>query len=84
MTEDLHRQLETIFSDKLKVAVPSRDTDLLAEGILDSLLFVDLMLTLEQDFGITIVIDELDLEHFQTINKIADFIARQAMAAERV
>jgi acyl carrier protein len=74
---DMLSRLEAIFSEKLKVVVPSRDTDLLAEGILDSILFVDLLLTLEQDFGITILIDELDLEHFQSIRRIADFIAGQ-------
>lgn len=75
MNDDLHSRLEAIFSSKLNVVVPSRDTDLLAEGILDSIMFVDLLLSLEQDFGITIAVDQLDLECFQSINKIADFIA---------
>ena len=82
MIEDVQDKVAAIFSDKLMVNVPSRDTDLLAEGHIDSVLFVDLLLTLEQDFAITIVIDELDLEQFQSISRIADFVASQIAASQ--
>lgn len=82
MIQDVQDKVAAIFSDKLMVTVPSRDTDLLAEGHIDSVLFVDLLLTLEQDFAITIVIDELDLEQFQSINRIADFVAGEIAASK--
>ena len=84
MIEDVQNKVAAIFSDKLMVSVPSRDADLLAEGHIDSVLFVDLLLTLEQDFDITIVIDELDLEQFQSINRIAEFVAGQVAANQSV
>ena len=80
--EEVRNKVAAIFADKLMVKVPSRDSDLLAEGHIDSVLFVDLLLTLEQDFAIAIVIDELDLERFQSINRIADFVADQLVAGQ--
>jgi len=84
MIEDVQDKVAAIFADKLMVAVPSRDSDLLAEGHIDSVLFVDLLLTLEQDFEITVVLDELDLEQFQSINRIADFVVDQIAANQAV
>jgi len=85
MASERHlKRLETIFSEQLNVAMPTptRDTDLIAEGYLDSLVFVDLLLVLEQEFGITIQLEQLDFDNFQTINKIADFVESQAVDPE--
>ena len=46
-------------------------TRLLEDGILDSLGFVDLIMCIEQDFGVTIGITETDLEIFATPASIA-------------
>jgi acyl carrier protein len=77
------KRLEAIFSEQLNVAVPARDTDLIGEGYLDSGMFVDLLFVLEQEFGITIPLEQLEFDHFQTINKIADFVESQAVGLER-
>ena len=83
MVSEQHlKRLEAIFSEQLNIAVPARDTDLIAEGYLDSLVFVDLLLVLEQEFGITIQLEQLDFDNFQTINKIADFVESQAVDPE--
>ncbi len=83
MASERHlKRLEAIFFEQLNVAVPARDTDLIAEGYLDSLVFVDLLLVLEQEFEITIQLEQLEFDNFQTINKIADFVEGQAVDRE--
>ncbi len=83
MVSEQHlKRLETVLFEQLNVAVPTRDTDLIGEGYLDSLVFVDLLLVLEQEFEITIQLEQLDFDNFQTINKIADFVECQAVGLE--
>src|SRR5262245_47167643 len=73
----LRERIAAIFVEKLQIAVPSAETDLLETGILDSLQLVDLILTLETEFGIRISLDSLDLESFRSISRIADLIESQ-------
>ena len=46
----LVERLQTLFSDRFHIEVPTADTDLLDSGIVDSLQFVDLLVTLDQRF----------------------------------
>ncbi|MFI5272714.1 MAG: acyl carrier protein [Ktedonobacterales bacterium] len=51
------------------------DASLLEQGILDSTGVVELVLFLEETYGIAVGEAELALEHFDTINDIVDFVA---------
>ena len=62
------------FRDKLELDVPSAETDLMELGMMDSLTFVELLFHLEKEFGITISIDNLELEHFRSIVSIVAFV----------
>jgi len=73
----LHDRVSAIFVEKLQIAVHSAETDLLQTGILDSLKLVDLILNLEQEFGIHISLDSLDVESFRSISRIANLIETQ-------
>ncbi|MGH2566809.1 MAG: acyl carrier protein [Bacteroidota bacterium] len=68
--------ISKIFSEKLNLEVPSFDTDLIGEGVLDSLMFVEFLLHLEQRFGVKISLEELEIDNFRSINAIAGFIQR--------
>jgi D-alanine--poly(phosphoribitol) ligase subunit 2 len=70
----LRERVAAIFADALHLEVPSHDTDLFESGVLDSLAFVELLLQLEREFGVTTSVDDLDVATFQTIASIADFI----------
>lgn len=72
----IHQLLFTIFFEKLHIEVPAADTDLVETGVLDSLAFVNLLLCLEQDFGATVPIDELNLDNFRTLDQIAQCVVR--------
>lgn len=70
----LYPKIIKLFSDKLNLEVTSVGTDLVEEGFLDSLTFVELLVCLEQEFGTTIPIDAIEIDNFKTIAKIAEFL----------
>lgn len=71
----LYDEVARLFAERLNIGVSSLDQDLFAAGILDSLTFVDLVLHLEQQFDIHIAADDLELENFRSVEKIAAFVA---------
>lgn len=82
--DPLHCQLLRIFSEQLQCEVPSVETDLIENALLDSMQFVDLMMLLEQDFHVTISLAELELDELRSIASIASFVARRVDAARNI
>jgi methoxymalonate biosynthesis acyl carrier protein len=74
-------RLARLFWERLQVEVPARDTDLFEAGVLDSLVFVDLVLHVEQTFGVRVSPDDLEVENFRSIERIARFICNGSGAA---
>ena len=72
---EISGRITDIFCQKLHIDVPAPDTDLVEAGILDSLMFVTLLLHLEEEFGTKITIEHLEIDDFCSIAKIADFVA---------
>ena len=82
---DLHQHIIQISTEQLNIDVPDVTTDLVETGILDSLTFVELLMGLEQEFGINITIETLDIDHFRSVEKITEYIVDQmTMTAQRV
>lgn len=50
------------------------DTDLFEEGLMDSLATMNMFIQLEQTFGISIDLAEIEIEDFSTIRKINEFV----------
>jgi len=71
---DPQLQIIKIFSEKLNLEAPSVDTDLVEEGILDSLAFTELLVSLEQEFMVKVPMDSVDIDNFRSIAKIAEFV----------
>lgn len=71
----LSKSLTVLFAEKLNVEVPSVDSDLLQTGILDSMSLVELFLILEREYRVKISMEDLEIENFKTISKIARFVA---------
>jgi methoxymalonate biosynthesis acyl carrier protein len=74
----LEARLAGLFERELHLVVPSFDTDLFETGSLDSLAFVDLLLALEKEFGVKISLEDLELDNFRSIARLAKFIASRA------
>lgn len=75
--DNLKQEIAALFAEQLNVDVPSAQTDLIVTGVLDSLKFVDLLLRMEQKFGTRVDMNDLDLDNFRSIEKIAQFVAKR-------
>jgi acyl carrier protein len=73
MNENVER-IRALFRDRLSVEVTDADTDLIAGGLMDSLMLVDLLTLLEEEFEITIDLSDLDIDNFRTAENIARFV----------
>ena len=60
--------IEEIAADP--VVRDERDLDLFEEGLLDSMAAIDLLVSLETDFGVRISPTELERDEMNTVNKI--------------
>jgi len=78
----LEARIRQVFRDKLKLDVPSVDTDLLETATLDSMVFVDLLVHLEREFGLTVPLEDIEFDHFRSIERIAEFVANHVAWAE--
>jgi acyl carrier protein len=72
--EILHDQFRAFFSEKLSVEVSSVDTDLVQTGILDSLALVELLTYIEEEFKAEISLENIGIEDFLSISKIAEYV----------
>jgi acyl carrier protein len=60
------------------------DDDIFALGFVNSLFAMQLVLFVEQNFGIVVENEDLNIDNFRTINAIARFIDQKQHAAEAV
>lgn len=72
-TEDIGR----IFTDALDVDASGEPGRLLEDGHVDSLTLVDLLLELEERYGVDFSADDLDPEHFESLEAISDLVNRK-------
>ena len=68
-------RLAQLFREVLHVNVSTPQTDLIESGLLDSLALVELLFEIEQRFGVDLALEELDLESFRTLERLAAVIA---------
>ena len=76
----IEARVRRFFEDEVHVEAPSADTDLLANGALDSLVVVGLVIALEEELGARISLDELELTDLQSIGRIAEVFASRERA----
>jgi D-alanine--poly(phosphoribitol) ligase subunit 2 len=74
-------QLTDLVRDRLGVEVPSTDTDLVADGLLDSLALVTLIVGIEDTFGCRLPLDDFDIDRFRSIDAMAAFLAEAGVTA---
>ena len=71
---DVQRRIADWFLKSLHLEIPSPETDLFETGVLDSLGFVELMLHLEQAFGVKITLEQVEVDSFRSVERIATFL----------
>ena len=77
MIDPIIESLRALFSDKLAIEVPSPDTDLIENGLLDSLRLVELLLEIEAGMGHRIPLEEIELDDLRTVGRIARLLAER-------
>ncbi len=82
MQQPIVQRLRNLLHEKLGVDVPDPETDLFGEGLVDSLVFVDLVMLLEEEFGLRVDLAEVDFEQFRTLNRIAALLPQPPAASE--
>lgn len=76
MTENaILKRLDALFVENFHIEVPSPDADLLDLGILNSLQFVELLFLLEEQFGLRVKLEDIDLDELRTLSRIARLVA---------
>jgi acyl carrier protein len=73
-----------LLAEKLTVQVASLDTDLLETGVLDSLAVVRLLVQIEERFGLTVEMENLEIEDLRSIRSITRLISRRNAAGAAV
>ena len=64
--------------ERLMIIVASGDIDLFETGLVDSIGLVELILELENRFGISLPMENLEFDDLRTVHRIADLIVRYA------
>jgi D-alanine--poly(phosphoribitol) ligase subunit 2 len=78
---DFQHRIADLFLEKMQIEVPNADTDLFETGVLDSLRFVELLVYLEEEFATKCSVEDLEIDHFRSITKIAAFVeSREAVS----
>jgi acyl carrier protein len=68
-------RVQGLFVEALNKEAPAVDADLIDGGLLDSLALVELIFAIEREFGVTIPLEELEIESFRSVASITDFVA---------
>jgi methoxymalonate biosynthesis acyl carrier protein len=74
-SEGIEQSIIGFLRDRFGVEVADPGTDLIESGILDSAMVVDLVLYLEERFGVTVALEDLEFENFATVESVAAFVA---------
>ena len=78
--DQLQQKITAIFAERFETRFESDDVDLLETGLVDSVKIVELVLEIEQRFGVSLPFEELEIEDFRTIPRLAERIARTTPA----
>lgn len=80
-TAHLEGELRALFEEELGLSPPTNDTDLFESGIMDSLTFVNMLVSIERKFGLVVKLEALELDNFRTLDGIVRFVAHNRRTA---
>lgn len=67
----------------LHIEVPSDQADLIENGCLDSLAFLQTITLLEDEFNISIMLEDLSFDEFRSLESMSRFVERKMQAPSR-
>jgi D-alanine--poly(phosphoribitol) ligase subunit 2 len=78
--QDILARLQRIFEESLNMSAPAPREDIIESGLLDSLALVTLLFEIEQQFGLEIPLESLEIDDFRNIAGIAQLLIEAASA----
>ncbi len=75
---EIQQKLLDVLPVELNVSIPSAETDLISEEILDSVALVNLMFLIERHWGVKVTPEKMELERFRTVSNMAAFIESES------
>jgi acyl carrier protein len=72
--------IERIFSETLSITPPGQDVDIIDAALLDSLGLVTLLFEIEQELGLQMPLESLEVDDLRSIGLIAQLIVRMREA----
>ncbi len=73
-------RVRAIITDQLHIDVFDDHTNLIDSGLIDSMSLVELFMILDEDLGVSVANEDLDLDDFRTVDSIARFVDRHLRA----
>lgn len=74
-------ELQSLFLDKLSMQVEA-EKDLFATGVFDSMALVQFILLIEDHFGIHVPLEDLEIDSFRSVSRIAELVADRKWKGE--
>ncbi|HSN18149.1 MAG TPA: acyl carrier protein [Gammaproteobacteria bacterium] len=71
-------RINDLFEHTLGLPAPGPDTDLFDSGSIDSLDFAELLIKLEEEFGFHVSFEEMDMDRFRSMSRIAGYLSSYA------
>ncbi|HXF82636.1 MAG TPA: acyl carrier protein [bacterium] len=75
---NLVRQIQELLAARFHAGSVDPEVDLLDSGLVDSVSLVELVMELERRFGIHLPFEELQIDDFRNVRRIADLVNRTA------
>jgi methoxymalonate biosynthesis acyl carrier protein len=63
--------------DNVSVATVADDEDIFAAGLVRSMFVMQLVIFIEQEFGVSVTGEDLQFEYFTTVSRIDDLVSRK-------
>jgi acyl carrier protein len=75
---DVEQTILAFLRKRVGVELPSADANLIETGILDSMMFVDLIVLIEEEFDVVAELNDLEIENFATVARVARFVVERS------
>jgi acyl carrier protein len=73
-------KIRSFLSRFFRVEAITDDDDFFAQGFVNSLFAMQLVMWVEKEFGVSIEDQDLDIQNFNTVNAVAGFVERKHLA----
>jgi acyl carrier protein len=71
---DIQHAITAFLRERFGVELPEADANLIESGVIDSMMFVDLIVFIEERFGVVAELDDLEIDNFATVASMARFV----------